>query len=103
MVYDWIIAIAAGAFGGLLAPFIIEKFRSSLVIKQEEIKNQLKKSEFFFGNQYTAAQEFSSFFYSLLPQKHHFTDDWESVMGDLASKLPIHGEYLNRFMEQYSI
>lgn len=47
MEYEWLIALGtsvfAGAFGGLGAPLLIERFRSSLVIRQEEIKNQLKK------------------------------------------------------------
>ncbi|MBE0471381.1 MAG: hypothetical protein IBX55_17955 [Methyloprofundus sp.] len=107
MNYEWIIALAAGvlagAFGGLVAPLLIERFRSSLVIRQEEIKNQLKKSEFFFENQYLAAKEFSAFFYALVPQKQHFADEWDEAMGHLATDLPDYGVYLSRFLEKYDV
>lgn len=103
MNYDWVIALVAGGFGGLVAPLLLERFRSSLVIRQEEIKNQLKKSEFFFENQYLAAKEFSSFFYGLLPQKQHFSDEWDDAMEDLSSHLADHGEFLSYFLEKYDV
>ncbi|WP_029935164.1 hypothetical protein [Thiomicrospira pelophila] len=107
MSWDWIITFAVsavtGALSGLAVPMFIERYRSKLVIRQEEIKNQLKKSEFFFEHQYLAAQEFSSFFYGLLPQKHHFADKWDDVMKHLSSQLPDHGEFLSYFLEKYDV
>ncbi|MBD3611206.1 MAG: hypothetical protein HUJ13_02095, partial [Hydrogenovibrio crunogenus] len=67
------------------------------------IKKQLKKSEFFFENQYFAAKEFSSFFYGLLPQKQHFADERDEVMGNLSLQLVEYGEFLSYFLEKYDV
>ena len=96
---SFLYAPLAGILGGLIAPYLLEKFRSKLVIRQEQIKNQLKKSEFFFEKQFQAAQAFNFFTYRSLPNKQHYLEEIEDSMGRLAGNLSDYGESIKEFLE----
>ena len=81
----------------------LERLKSDFTQDTEKYKIQLKKSEFFFQEQYKAANEFASFYYQILPEKAHVTMEWEDAMCEVVKKFAKHRDWLAVFVASYSI
>jgi len=99
-------SFALAVTGGAVTLFgnsLLENIKSRYSLHGEQYKIQLKKSEFFFQEQFKASLQFGAFFNSILPEKEHFLMEWEDAARYLADHFEEYKFFLNEFVSSFDI